>query len=92
MKERPVEAALVKGVKEKGGMCIKIMPIIAGLPDRLAVLPGGRFFFVETKSPTGRLRPVQVAIIARLEALGAPVAVLHTPGEVRAWLADLEVD
>ena len=92
MRETSVEAALIKGVKEKGGMCIKILPIVAGLPDRLVVLPMGHFHFVETKAPTGRLRPVQVAMIARLEKIGAPVAVLTTTGEVRAWLANQEVD
>jgi hypothetical protein len=91
MKERSVEALLVKGVKGMGGVCIKIMPVVAGLPDRLAVLPGGRFFFIETKSPTGTLRPIQRAVFAHLEGLGAPVTVLHTTGEVRAWLAERAV-
>lgn len=86
MRETSVEKRLIKQVKKAGGICIKIMPIVAGLPDRLVLLPGGRLFLVETKAPGGRLRPMQRVFRERAGAIGVPVAVLSTTGQVDRWV------
>ena len=86
MRETAVEARLIKRVREAGGMCLKLMPVVAGYPDRLVLLPGGRLFLVETKAPNGRLRPAQVVFKERAEKIGVPVAVLYTSAQVDQWI------
>lgn len=86
MRETAVERRLTKAVKEAGGISIKIMPVVAGVPDRLVLLPGGKIRLVETKAPGGRLRPVQRVFADRAAKLGIPVTVLSTPDEVTEWM------
>lgn len=60
--------------------------VVAGYPD-LAVHAAGLTGFLEIKTGAGRLSPPQVALHARLEALGYPVAVVRSIDDVRAALA-----
>lgn len=92
MRETTVEKRLVRRCREAGGDCIKILPVVGGYPDRLAMLPWGRLYFVETKAPDGVLRPLQKVFKARAEAIGIPVAVLYTPEQVDAWAEEHLVD
>lgn len=85
MKETAVEKRLIKRVKDAGGVCMKVMPVVAGYPDRLVLLPGGRLYLIETKAPNGRLRPMQEVFISRAEKIGVPVAVLYTTAMVNEW-------
>jgi hypothetical protein len=89
MRENRVEATLRDEVKLLGGWAIKLLPSVSGLPDRIVLLPGGRLFFVELKSPTGTVKPHQTVIHRRLDSLGFPVAVLSSPDAVREWTASL---
>lgn len=89
MKETVVEKRLIKRSREARGVCMKIMPVVAGYPDRLVLLPPGRLFLVETKAPNGRLRPMQRVFKERAEAIGVPVAVLYTPEQVDAWFDEV---
>lgn len=84
--EAKVENHLRLRVKKAGGMCVKLMPTIAGIPDRMVLLPGGKIRFVELKSSTGLLRPVQRVMHDRLYDLGFPVEVLRTNEAVDAWV------
>ena len=44
MREKTVEQKLVKAVKAAGGICPKwTAPGFDGLPDRIVLLPGGRW-------------------------------------------------
>lgn len=81
-----VEDRLCKGVKTLGGMCIKVAPIMAGVPDRLVLLPGGRMFLVELKAKGRTLRPIQRVFHARAAKIGVEVVVLTGPDQVDAWL------
>ena len=83
-----MEKRLIKKVKEAKGICMKVMPVVAGYPDRLVILPGNVLRLVETKAPGGTLRPAQRAFITRASACDVPVAVLHTTAQVDAWVAD----
>jgi len=76
----------VRGVL--GGIVIQLAPTVAGIPDRLVILPGGRMYLVELKTETGRLRPAQVAWIARAAERGTYVAVLHGVAGVLGWVTD----
>jgi hypothetical protein len=89
MKETRVEEKLRVLVKARGGWAIKLLPSVSGLPDRIVLLPGGRIYFVETKSPTGTVKPHQTVIHRRLRTLGFVVEVLSHPTAVESWVASL---
>ena len=89
MRETRVERTLTAEVKVLGGWAIKFLPSVAGLPDRIVLLPGGRLVFVETKAPSGTTAPHQTVVHRRLRQLGFTVEVLSTPDQVRAWVAAL---
>jgi hypothetical protein len=86
MRERAVEAHLFNQVRQRGGMCVKTMPTVAGWPDRMVILPGQPIVLVEMKRPKGKLSPLQIEIQRRLERIGHPVATLYTKEEVDLWL------
>lgn len=71
-------------------MSIKLIPYMAGVPDRLIILPGGRIFFIEIKAEGGRLRPIQQVFHKRAAALGVNVLVLTGRDEVDVWLHQQE--
>ena len=52
MREKIIEEKLTKTVKQNGGVCWKFTsPGMAGVPDRIVLMPGGRIAFVEVKAP-----------------------------------------
>ena len=59
---------------------------VAGVPDLCVAMPGGRSAYLEVKVPGGRLSPEQEDVIARLQAMGVPVAVVRNVEEVRQAL------
>lgn len=79
MRERSVEHAFNAEIKKNGGISIKLVPLhLAGLPDRLALLPGGRLFFAEIKAPGKRPRAIQTRIMSKIKNLGFEVYVLDS--------------
>lgn len=64
---------------------MKILPSVSGLPDRMAIMPGGIIRFVELKAPSGTVEPHQTVVHRRLERLGCPVVVLYTLEQVDEW-------
>lgn len=88
MLEKQIEAKLVKGIEEMGGIAYKfVSPGNVGVPDRLIVLPGGCVQFVELKTDTGQLSAIQYEQMIRLRLRGAHVWVLHGLPEVQTFLA-----
>ncbi len=89
MRERDVEKILVGEVKRLGGRAYKwVSPGNDGVPDRIVIFPGRKPVFVELKTETGKLSPLQAAQIARLKELGQDVRVLHGPTGVGAFLRE----
>ena len=82
MLEARVESALTQAVTSAGGWPLKLG--LFGLPDRLCILPGPRFIFVELKRPRGKPRALQAETHKRLRALGCDVRVIDTPEAARA--------
>lgn len=83
MTEKQIEQALVRSVKAAGGICPKFTsPGCDGMPDRLLLLPGGHFAFVEVKAPGKKPRPLQVARHETLRRLGYRVYVLDSPAQI----------
>jgi hypothetical protein len=88
VRETVVERRLMKKVREAGGLCFKWVPIVAGLPDRVVILPGGRIFLVETKAPGGEVRPAQAVMHSRMAERGVQVVLLWDSAQVDAWVAE----
>ena len=71
MREKTIEAKLVKAVKCMGGIALKISSTnYDGMPDRLVLLTDGKLAFIELKAPGKKLRPLQEKRKRQLEALG----------------------
>lgn len=52
MDEKYLENKIRKYIKSQGGLCLKwTSPGFTGVPDRIALLPGGRVVFIEVKRP-----------------------------------------
>lgn len=85
--ERDLEAYFTRHVRAVGGITLKIAPTMAGAPDRLVMLPGGKVFLVELKTETGTLRDVQKLFHDRAAALGTHVHVVAGRAGVRLWVA-----
>lgn len=78
MLESQVETYLRKQIELLGGICRKwTSPGHVGVPDRICLLPGGRVFFVEVKTDTGRLSTRQEREIEVMRGLGAEVHVVY---------------
>lgn len=84
--ESNLETFFSTAVRRAGGSSIKLAPLVAGTPDRLVLLPGGRMFLVELKAPDGRLSPVQREWHRRAFRLGTAVVVLRGRTEVLDWI------
>jgi hypothetical protein len=87
MTEKQIEKKLRLGVEKLGGLCLKFPAVyFAGIPDRLCIMPGGLVFFVETKGEGLKLRPRQLHVAKKLEALGVRVYVANSAGMVDSLL------
>lgn len=75
-----------------GGLCLKLLPSLIGIPDRLCLLPGGVVFFVELKAPGQKPRPIQVKRIAQLRRLGFRVEVVDSKERVDEMIQALGGD
>ena len=83
MREKIIEQKLVTAVKKHGGICPKfVSPGFDGMPDRLVLLPHGRFAFVEVKAPGEKPRPLQLARHRLLERLGFKVYILDSEEQI----------
>ena len=90
MREQRIERQLVQQVSKLGGLALKfVSPGMAGVPDRLLLLPGGKAVFVETKAPGKKPRPLQVHRHEQLRALGFRVYVIDEMKQIREVLDDL---
>ena len=81
--EKKVETSLIRHVKNIGGMALK-QTGIAGIPDRLVLLPKGRAIFVELKAKGQKLRPLQTYRKEQLEKLGFEVYVIDDTSQISA--------
>jgi hypothetical protein len=88
MRERDIEAHLVKRVKELGGEVRKVSwQSRRGAPDRLVMLPRGRDRFgdaqqcaiwVELKAPGKKAEPHQLREHTRMRTMGQVVVVVDS--------------
>ena len=91
MREKNIEAALVRATGNRGGICPKFTsPGMDGMPDRLVLLPHGRFCFVEVKAPGEKPRPLQAYRHRQLRRLGCKVYVLDGTEQIEGILDRIE--
>lgn len=86
MLESNLEKRLVQRVKDLGGLAMKwVSPNLAGVPDRIVFLPGGRVILVEMKRPGGSTTALQNRIHAMLRRLGQDVRVIDSKEDADAF-------
>ncbi len=91
MKERTIEQKFRAAVKAAGGLAVKFAsPGFDGVPDRLALLPGGRMAFVEVKAPGKKPRPLQLARHRLLRQLGFKVYVLDDESQIGGIVDEIQ--
>ena len=91
MREKSIEQKLVNIVKSKGGIAPKFTsPGYAGMPDRLVLLPEGKFGFVEIKAPGKEPMPLQIKRHELLRRLGFKVYVLDDSEQIGGILDDIQ--
>lgn len=89
-KESRIERQLANGVKALGGMTFKfISPGMAGVPDRIVILPGGTVHFVELKAQGNIASRQQLRRIYKMQELGATVMILTGREQVAHYLDNL---
>ena len=87
MREKQIEKKLISEVKKRGGLCPKwVSPGFDGVPDRIVLLPHGKFAFVEVKAPGEESRPLQRSRHRLLRRLGFRVYVLDNEDEIGGML------
>lgn len=91
MREREIEKWIRLRIENMGGKFMKLVsPGNNGMPDRIAVMPGGLAYFVELKTDDGRLSPIQAWQIEQLKKQDARVFVVRGMAEARAFVGILQ--
>lgn len=91
MRESKIENRLRQEAGKRGGIALKfVSPGMAGVPDRLVILPGGKAAFVELKAPGKTLRPLQQKRKQQLESLGFKVYVTDSMEEIGGILDEIQ--
>ena len=90
MRENEIERKFVLEVKKAGGICPKwVAPGFDGVPDRIAMFPGGKLAFVEIKAPGEKPRPLQAARHRLLRQLGFEVYVLDETRKIGGMIDEI---
>lgn len=88
--EKQIESKFKLEVERKGGLALKFTsPTMAGVPDRIVLIPGGRIVFAEIKAPGKKLRPLQFKRKKQLEALGFKVYVIDSYKAVETFIQEV---
>jgi len=91
MKEKQIELKFKNQIARVGGLCLKFTsPGMAGVPDRLVLLPKGKIFFVELKAPKKQMRPLQIKRKKQLEELGFKVYVIDSYEKLELFIDEVK--
>lgn len=84
MDEKTIEQKFQKAIKNMGGITIKQTDTnLTGLPDRLVILPGPKYAFIEFKAPGKKPRPQQTHRINQLKKLGCTTYICDNPNHIQ---------
>ena len=90
MREKYMEQRLVREVKKRGGLCEKWNSGSSGWPDRLVLLPDGKFGLVKVKASGKKPSVLQEHRHGQLRALGCKVFVLDDVGQIGGILDGIQ--
>ena len=87
MRERDLEALLVKEIRKRDGLAFKwVSPSRAGVPDRIVILPHDTVIFVELKTDGGKVSALQQITLDEIRARGVMAAVVVGESGLLAFL------
>ena len=90
MREKDLERRMVRAVKNMGGLAPKfVSPGLAGVPDRLILLPGGKMAFAEMKAPGKKPTSLQRLRHGQLRDLGFRVFVIDSKDKIGGMLDEI---
>lgn len=91
LRERDIERKLTQAVRKAGGLALKfVSPGLAGVPDRLVLMPEGRLCFVELKAPGQKMRPLQLKRKEMLESLGFRVFCIDSTEKIGGVIDEIQ--
>ena len=91
MLEKTIEKKLTTAVKKAGGNAQKfVSPSFAGMPDRLVLLPEGKFAFAELKAPGESPRPLQKALHRLHRSLGYRAYVIDSVEQIGGMIDEIQ--
>jgi len=77
--EKMIEKHLKQSVIKMGGLCLKMGGRnMAGMPDRVVLMPMARAYYVELKAPGEKPRPLQEYVHQQFAKRGFYVQILDT--------------
>lgn len=90
MLESKIENKLKIEVKKRGGMALKfVSPGLAGVADRIVLMPKGKVAFVELKAPGKKMRVLQLKRKKQLETLGFKVYLIDSFKAVNDFIQEM---
>ena len=88
--EKDIEKWMKDKIKNQGGLFMKwVSPGNDGVPDRIAIMPGGAIYFVELKTDKGNTKKTQDWQIERLKKLGCDVRVVKGMAEAERFIEEV---
>ncbi len=91
MDEKRIEQRLVASVQKRKGLCPKwTSPGMAGVPDRIILLPEGHIAFAELKASGKKTRPLQLMRKKQLESLGFKVYIINSIEQIGGVLDEIQ--
>lgn len=90
MNENIIEQRLKKEIEKIGGKALKfVSPGVAGVPDRIVLMPNGVIVFVELKAPGKKLRAMQEYRAKELRTLGFRVECIDSIEKIKELINNL---
>ena len=87
MLEKQLEKYFTKVLEMKKCICWKfVSPGVAGVPDRIVILPWGRVVFVELKAPGEKLRKLQKVRRKQIEAQNVEVWKIDSKEKIQTFI------
>lgn len=89
-RERDIEKWMREKIEQLGGQFMKwVSPGNDGVPDRIAILPGGDVYFIELKTDQGHSTRIQEWQQQRLRRLGCNVREVRGMTEARQFIEEV---
>ncbi len=87
MTESAIQTSIVKYLNNLGYLVVKNITVsMNGWPDLTAIAPNGDHLYIEVKTDTGRLSPVQKVRHEQLKQHNVPVITVTTLKEVKSYV------